>query len=157
MTQHRNPSLVKLARDKLNTIGVDQLPDNVQGPFATIAIEPYCDTLRSASRTTTGSSFIFTTPADKDFYLCGVSVAWTTDAANDSTNCSLSVTVNNTVVQLVTLNKTTLTATAQSNTLDLARPIRLDRNTSVTVGSTFAAGTARISGSIWGYTQETTT
>lgn len=157
MTQHRNPTIVKLARDRLNTIGVDQLPDKVMGPVATIAIEPYCDVIRSATRSTTGVTTLYTTPADKDFYLCGAILSWTADAANDGTQVAINLTQQGVAYQLLQLVKVTLTATAQNQSIDLNRPIRIDRNTSITFGGTFGAGTSRCNCTFWGYIQETTT
>jgi hypothetical protein len=102
---------------------------------------------------------IYTTPMDKDFYLVAATLSFVKDAACDAitSRIHMRVSVDGVVIYVLTLSTLTLTAQNQSISVSPAIPIKLDRNTVVSfVMDTYAAGLRAISGTIIGYTVETT-
>jgi len=159
MVKHYNPSITERALRTLNTKG-DNISDEVGGLVPVIPIVPICRIVRSANRSTTGSSTVFTTPADKDFYLCGATLSAMCDATADNTNYALNVTVDGVSNSRDILRIEKLAATfalSQTLTQVFDPPIKVDRNTNITASSTFSAGNSRLSACIHGYTEETTT
>ncbi len=109
---------------------------------------------RIASRGTTGSTTIFTTPADKDFYLVGAFLTATQDATSDGVVMGLAVTTDGTSRSLISFRKTTLTAFQDSKQINLPIPMKVDRNTTISISQSFSVGTGTVEGIIFGFTTE---
>jgi len=114
--------------------------------------------LKALSRTTTAASTnnIYTTPADTDFFLCGACLSESKDVLCDVSTGRSSITitpVGQAATTLLQINHVTLTASSLSNSIDLNRPIKLERGSAISAGAyAYTAGTAANSYSIWGYT-----
>lgn len=156
MTRHYNPSIVERATRILNSKQGDYLPDEVSGPVATISLEPVVRIVRNTSRTTTGNSTIYTTPADKDFYLTGLYLSACADATNDGVLYNIQVTIDGVSQRIASLVKQTTTAFAGNMPMQFVKPIKVDRNTAITVGQSFTAGTSTVAAAVYGYTEEVT-
>jgi len=159
VVKHYNTSISEDAARILNSKQGQFLGDDVQGPVAVIPIERYCNIIRSNSRNTTGSSTVYTTPTDKDFYLQAVLLSWEANAASDCTEFWVNVTTDTENVasqRILGARRTTLTAGRGEQILSLVKPIKLARNTQVTLNQSFTVGAASMGASVIGYTVETT-
>jgi len=107
-------------------------------------------------KTTSGSQTVYTTPANKDFYLTTVSYALIKDVACDMATgfSTITCTVDGASSNLIVQPIITLTAQNQVITISFPNPIKVDRNTLISFGGTYAAGVCVRSASITGYTVE---
>jgi len=110
--------------------------------------------VKQISKTASGSSTIYTTPTDKDFYLCTALLSCSSDAANDGTNFYLQCIPDEIgqTTNLIHITKITLSAINQSLVEYFFNPIKIKRNSVIAISHTFTAGVANFSGSITGYT-----
>lgn len=157
MVRHYNPSIVERAQRILNT-KMDNLSDEVNGPLAVIPIEPICRISRSQQAIVTGSSTIYTTPTDKDFYLCNVQFSFSKDAACDVATGSIGIQTTIDGAAQIIIRLPVITLTAQNNTLsfNFVKPLKIDRGVTLILTGTYTAGVMSRTGNIVGYTEETT-
>lgn len=141
---------------KLNPLQ-DVIPDYVKGDVQPVAEvdKPYVTISRSSSTAATTSASIYTTPADKDFYLTNFSISIIKNATCDLATGSYLMTaiIDGQTIQLVRLPMLTLTAQEASISVDLDKPMKLDRNSIIGLSSaSFTAGAFVRAGTIQGYT-----
>jgi len=150
MTRHYNPSITERANRILATKSGDFLSDEVISNIQpVIAIAPVAGIIKSGA-----SGTIFTTPADKDFYLTGLSASFSKAAGDTGTSLTLTGFVDGVSVPLIRLAGVTLTVERDSVVADFTYPIKIDRNTAIASG---ASGTFTASAfCIRGYTEEVT-
>lgn len=118
-------------------------------------LKKYESVIESAGRNTTGSSVIYTTPIDKDFYLTDVYLQNQSDSTADNTIISLSVTQKGKANKfIIYMRKLTTTAFDHMISRKLDPPIRLERGSTITSASTFTAGASETTGSIIGFIVE---
>lgn len=110
--------------------------------------------VRSNSRATTGSSTVYTTPTDKDFYLTSAQFNYNCDAVCDGTTYILTVNIDGAGQNILILRKIATTAGSGGITCNFNTPIKIDRNSSISITQTFAAGNSAMAASITGYTEE---
>lgn len=115
----------------------------------------FCEIVRGANRATTGATTIFTTPSDRDFFLSSANLAVQADISADSTGNVLQVTVGGVVRDIIRLNKISLTVTTESLSTSYPIPLKIDRNTGITIAHTFTVGASTLSGCITGFTIRT--
>lgn len=154
-------SIVENAQRVLATKAFDALSDEVQGPFAVIPITSIQKVVKSAGNTASGASnnVWAATPSDKDFYLCRAQVNFLKNATCDVADGTLllQATIDGAIVQLARYSILTLTAQEINSEIVFNPPIKLDRNTAITLNQgTFTAGKFTRCGTISGFTQETT-
>ena len=111
--------------------------------------------IRDLTRTTSGAGTIYTTPADREFYLVGYTLSYIKDAACDSATGSqvyIVVYQDGAIRSIGTLAGITLTAQTANITQSFFQPIKVDKNSTILLsGNTFAAGNLIKSASIFGY------
>ena len=156
MVRHQNPSITERALRILNTKAFDQLSSEVTGPIATIAIQPTCKTVRSGVTGSSGTLTLFTTPSDKDFYLCSFTISLAKDSTCDTASgvISLSATIDGVSQRLASLAVLTLTAQSINQVVSLQYPLKVDRNTAISINGTFTVGAMQRVGTLLGYTEE---
>lgn len=111
-----------------------------------------CDIVRGEVRTATGSVTLYTTPSNADFYLTAITLSAHADAAHDNTLlASIASTINGATRNLLRLAKLSLTATHQSLSISFPYPIKIDRNSTITLNLAFTAGACSAFGSFYGY------
>lgn len=156
------------AKDVINNLidGLKLNPVTDSIPHAVIpTIQPtfevkrrVCNIVEGNAGASSGSAVtIYTTPSDKDFYLVGANLTMSKDAACDTTTGSLqlSATINGTVKNILRMSHTTLTALQGNVSISLPVPIKIDRNTAITIITlSFTAGTFSRGANIIGYTEE---
>jgi len=156
MVKHYNTSISEDAARILNSKQGQFLSDDVQGPIATIAIEPKCNIIKSTTCSNATSATIFTTPADKDFYLTAVCLSTVQDATSTNTRSQIQINVDGVTGAIVTLSFITLTAGRGEIFVSLDKPVKLDRNSAVRITHTTAVANCTSNASAIGYTVETT-
>lgn len=158
MTRHYNPTIAQNASRILNSKTSDFISDEVSNLVAVLPIDSVCNIVRSNVRATSGSSTVFATPTDKDFYLVAANLSLSADAACDNTNCVMNVTIDGVLSNrdIIRIQKLSLTAINDTVSLHLTKPLKIDRGTNITINSTFTVGNAIFGGCIIGYTEEVT-
>ena len=149
MVKHYNTSISEDAARILNSKQGQFLGDDVQGPVAVINIRPRANIVKSVGTSTT----IYTTPTDKDFYLCSAYMSVIKDAAATGSAATLTATVDGVSVSIMACASITLTAHQFSEYLVLDTPIKVDRGTAIAVS---ASNWSASRSGITGYTVETT-
>jgi len=122
-----------------------------------VDVKQNTDVVGSLSRTTTGTATAYTTPTGVDFFLTGIELGIVKNATCDAGTGSIAVTAlaNSQTLNLVRLPILDLTAQDSSIYISFDNPIKLDRNTSVSVTGTYTAGTMVRIVSVYGYTSDT--
>lgn len=114
------------------------------------------DIAKRGVRNTTGTSTVYSTPANKDFYVTSAFLGLVKDATCDAATgrIELTATINGESTAILCIP--TLTLTAQSENLSIAfpYPIKIDRGTNITHALTFAAGAASFVGGVSGFELE---
>lgn len=118
-----------------------------------------CDVVRHVSSTTSGSTNIYTTPSNKDFYLVGASLSISKNATCDdeSGEVDYNIIIDGGSRSFIILAKLTLTALNSSITLSLNNPIKIDRGSVISIAGnvTFTVGAMVKAATLIGYTVET--
>lgn len=115
-----------------------------------------CNVVANTSRSTTGTSTVYTVPSDKDFFLTSAQMSASYDATADSTNSFLTVTLDDgaSSARPLQLMKQTTTASSLTQGLSFVPPIKLKRGTTVGLNLSFSVGSGNGSANITGYTVE---
>jgi PKD repeat protein len=93
--------------------------------------------------TGTGQPTIYTTPLDRDFYLCSVSLSISKIVTDSNSVTVLRATPFNDGQQdIIAISGTTLTADQQSINQVFTRPILLTRGTTIVLSKTASNGTS---------------
>lgn len=97
---------------------------------------------KNASRSTTGSSTIYTAPAKKRVYICGAQISASADATSDCTEFYIAVQQGGVAaVRILSLMKLTTTAFSDSLSVSFPFPIEIDEGTNITLNQSFTVGT----------------
>jgi len=157
MTKHYNPSIVERANRILASKAGDYLSDEVAGPVAVIPLNPVVRIVRAGGSSATGTLTLYTTPSDKDFYLTTAILSMIKDVTCDATGgINLNAVIDGVTKEIIVYGILTLTAQADTIVCNCPVPIKIDRNTAITVSGTYTAGTMRRSATVHGYTEEVT-
>lgn len=139
---------VTLANDKIPSVIHPEInlvyPVNVK----------YSYVAKQGNSSATGTTTIYTTPRDKDFYLTFVSITFKHDAACDGTQIYFNITIDGLQTLLIRRYLNTGVAGADAVIVALPYPIKCDRNTAIEIVGTFAAGTQSKAASIAGFILE---
>lgn len=94
---------------------------------------------------------LFTSSANADTYLTSGTLGWIKDATSTSTLATIRAVVNGGTFILAAIPGITLTANAQTISFVLPYPVKIDRNTAVTLTSSTNVANIKITGVIHGY------
>ena len=100
------------------------------------------------------SSTLFTSSALKDTYITSGVVAYINDVTSTATLITLRVTINGLTSYLVTIPTLTLTVGSGSVSFALPKPIKIDRNTAVTINSNTNVANISVSATVHGFTRD---
>lgn len=133
--------------------GVDLIPKVVNPSIQPVynVLRRICNIAREASRTSSGTSAIYTTPTDRDFFLTGMHMAFQANATSDGTSLIFAFTPAGQSATTITIPKLTTTAITASLVKDFSIPIKLERGTAINITYAFAAGASTVSASITGF------
>jgi len=116
------------------------------------------DIVRSSTRSTTGSSTLFTTPtksSKRRFFLTNAVLSGMADATADNVGYNIEVQLaSGEVKNILVLGKLTTTAFTGTQEIVLNTPLELAPNSDIKLASGFTAGTSISSGIICGYLVE---
>lgn len=105
---------------------------------------------RSYTSTASGSLLVYTT-GERDFYLTSIFLGLTKDVVSDNIAVFVLGTVDGNSVRLACILTQTLTAGTWQLSREFNSPIKIDRNTSINIEGTFAAGTFTRHCTIFGF------
>lgn len=112
--------------------------------------------VQSATRETTGTTTIFTTPADKDFFIIAASIDYTADVVADSILYSLDVVPFGDVSKpLIQLRKNTITLQNDNDSIHFPVAIKLARSSIISMTQAFTVGASSMDGHVFGFTVDT--
>jgi hypothetical protein len=115
----------------------------------------------AATGTSTGVLTIYTTPSDRDFYLCSICAGYIKDATCDMGTGRISITATPFyevgVMELIGFPTITLTAQERLINVDYSKPILLKRGTTIAFAVSFTAGVLSRTANITGYTIDNST
>lgn len=156
--QIQNPDVGTIARDQAMLTISEGTPNNLQtNVIPVLDVSPdfhrVANIVRQASRSTTGTSTIYTAASDKDTYITTVFLSFCADATADNTFAVVGCTVNgvSSSRDLLRIQKLSLTAINQTVVITLPVPVKVDRGTAITVQTSFSVGSSAISAGITGY------
>jgi len=112
------------------------------------------DIHKAGTLTNGTSATIYTTPADKDFFLVALQLSIIKDGNSTSTSTAINGTVNGVSAKIISIAGITITASAGSTSLTLPIPMKIDRNSNITLTHTTNVANIRGDGIIFGYTVE---
>lgn len=154
--KHYNPSITERANRIFNLKNGDGMSEEIEGPVAVIPIHPSAKIVRQNSGANNASLTIYTTPADKDFYLTAATLSYIKDATSTAASVALQVTIDGVALNVLFLPGITLTASYDNMALSFDVPIKLDRNTSIVCTASSAVANIRTAATIVGYLEEVT-
>jgi hypothetical protein len=156
VVKHYNTSISEDAARILNSKQGQFLGDDVTGPVAVIPIKPRVNILKRGQALNSTGATVWTTPSDKDFYLVAANLSFVKDATSTSLASRISVTVEGVAINILDCAQLTLTAQSGNMSQQFNPPIKLDRNTNITVNNSTAVANCTSVANIYGYTVETT-
>lgn len=110
--------------------------------------------MERAEVSATGTTAIFTTPTDRDFFLTAYYFNCSATAAADNTVYTLAFSPEGKASESVRFPKLTLTAGNERIVMNYNPPIKLERGTTITMGTTFTVGAVVRQATIFGYTTD---
>lgn len=110
----------------------------------------YSNIVKSGTSTATGTGIIYTTVANKEFYLTGLSLSITKDIVSDAVYIYITAVIDGASQTLVRIGQQTLTASSETKTISFPYPIKIDQNTNISVVKAHTAGTNLYAWSIMG-------
>jgi len=112
--------------------------------------------VKENSRITTGSTALYTTPTDRDFFLVAGYLQAVADATADNTTIYLLIQpIDSAEVNIIQMRKLSLTAFSEKISFCLPFPIKIKRGTTISFGTTYTVGACVINAVIMGYTIST--
>ena len=103
---------------------------------------------------TTAGTSIIAADNTKDYFITEIIISNSQDAACDNTNIKIDCTIGGGGKVLFSMRKPTTTAQNFTNIIPLSTPLKIDRNTAVTLSMIFGAGTCITDVIIYGYTND---
>ncbi len=139
---------------KLQMLDVPKkVADNIQPVI--LADAKICNIVRSGFANNAISTSIYTTPADKDFYLVSCNLAVIKDSTSTSTSTQLRCVIDGlATANVLIIPSITLTPQNAFETINFNIPLKLDRNSSINIVNTTNVANIVSSGTIIGYTVE---
>lgn len=113
-----------------------------------------CTIVRRSTAISALTSTIYTTPANGDFYISALEIAYSADAAATTTNFTITATIDGASRIIAELRRVTGAADKDSLYLGFPIPIKIDRNTIIAINSATADVSFLGAGIIYGYLSE---
>jgi len=160
MVELQNRTVVNEMSEKIKESNLNLLPRDISN-----SIQPVIEVgknidqhfSKSASQATTGTITIFTTPSDKDFFMTCCNFSFAKDSTCDIGTGVIDFlcVINGATVR--PLRSAVITTTAERGNLEtsFSTPIKLDRNSVISLTGTFTVGVMARVASINGFTVDT--
>lgn len=154
-------------RDIINNIqndlglnpGPDALPSTVTPSIQPVypVYEKVANICVANSNVNSTSQTIYTTPANKDFYVTSLCLSVIKDATATSTDSTITGVVNGATITLARIAGLTLTAMNDSITMSFPVPIKLDRGTAVNLTNSTNVANVTSRATVQGFTKNNRT
>ena len=133
--------------------GIDIVPKILNSTVsATLDLNPrFSNILKYNQTTATASNTLYTTPRDKDFYLTHAVLSFVKSALSDMASVSINAVVSGATIRIITKELSSLAVENDTVIITFSYPIKIDRNTGITLAGSFAAGTCTKTGMIGGF------
>lgn len=132
-----------------------EIEDRVQ---LVIDVNPFrnesCDIVASNSAINSTSQTIYTTPTDKDFYICGAVISVIKDVTSTSIYSRIAGTIAGATVLLLSIPGLTLTIQQDSVSINFSFPIKIDAGTNILIENSTNVGNVSSRGIIYGFTSD---
>lgn len=135
---------------------VDRIPNELADKVVPVMeVNPrllkFINIVKTAECFDSTTTTIYTTPADKEFYLCAFNINVTKSDAASSQKSAINAYVNGALTILVRIE--TLNGVQDSGALSVSLPfpLKIDKNTAITVTNTNATSSIQSCASIYGY------
>tara|TARA_Y100000310_G_C20678101_1_gene814254 strand:- start:1426 stop:1911 length:486 start_codon:yes stop_codon:yes gene_type:complete len=116
----------------------------------------FCNIGATVDASNATSVTLFTTPSDRDFYLVSANLSLIKDASSTSLISALVITMDDgSTVNIIRIPTFTTTAQTASINATFPIPIKLARNTGVSITNSTAIANIKTTGTIVGFTEET--
>lgn len=150
--KHYNTNILQKISDTFKPKG-EMLPDFVdEGITLVYDVEPDINVIQIATTAGATSTTIYTTPADRDFFIKYLQLTVNKDASSLSTSTIITGVIGGVTKTLIRINTTTSVAlNGGFASVTLPNGVKLDRNTTLTVTNTDATALIASSGIIMGY------
>lgn len=146
----QNNEAIKIIQDQARLNNAEGFPAQLRRDIQPVMdMSPDLHRVINVVETATSNSTIYTTPALGDFYLYSIDLSAEKTAADTGTAVQITVRINGVSKTIMGWACITATAGSVNKTLNLAVPLRVDRNAPINLGITgsFTALRACISGS----------
>lgn len=110
-----------------------------------------CNVVKMNSLNNALTETIYTTPSDKDFYICSASLTMNKDVTATTTNVNLTCTINGQSATLLRIATLATTADTNSISINPRFPIKIDRNTTISLTSATNVANVRAGASVIGF------
>ena len=137
-------------------VGKDAIPTTLATQIVPVMeVNPkllrHCDVVKRNQAVNATSATIYTTPATQDFYLVSACVTLIKDATATSTFSRINAVVLGATASFCEIASLTLTAQSETVSMTFPRPIKIDRNTAITVTNTTNVGNVTAAACIVGF------
>ena len=153
--KHYNPSLGAQTQRILNLKGesIEEIREEI---IPVVVLNNVCNAAGYGTVTNSGAATTVYAVGDKDFYLTHAELGWYKDAGANATNCEFKVTINGVAHRILRIAHFTATADNRQLVQTFNPPIKVDRNTNITINMDAGGANTTIFGIAAGYTVETT-
>lgn len=157
MVKHYNPTIAEDA-NRLFNFKQGEVVSTEVAPFIqpTVLVQRKCNIVKLNGVTNGTTATVYTTPSDKDFYVTAATLTYMRDATSDTTFIQMRWTIDGVVQTPLNFRILASTASYESISISLPVPVKVDRNTNITVNSGTATANITYSGTVIGYTVDTT-
>lgn len=154
--KHFNPTIAEDLQRLFNLKSLDAVSELGETILPVVEVKRFCNICRATAASNSTSATVYTTPSDKDFYLCAASLSTIKDVTGVSNNAKLNVIIEGVTIAILSISNITLTAQHSNMTNAWFNPIKCDRGSIITVTNSSATANVRTDATIQGYTVETT-
>lgn len=110
--------------------------------------------VKTLYQTATGTATVYATSATRETYITSFILGFIKNAACDATSIALTATISGVSSIIYRMPLITLTAQDSVIVVNLPKPLKVDRNSNITITGTFAAGTLVRSVSLFVYEKD---
>jgi len=114
----------------------------------------HTNVMRRQVRSTSGTSTLYTTPSDKDFFLTYAMLSYSKDATSDNVEIPLLIVQDGASIRVIQINSQTTTAESRTIIVTFPYPVKCDKASAITFITTFTAGALVCNGVIGGFILE---
>jgi len=154
MVKHYNYELPQQIADIFKIKG-EELPQNISDDINLIYdIRPQITDINTSNAFNATSATILTTPSTVDYFLVGATLTVIKDATSQSVTSTIQANVNGTARSILVIGGLSLVPQSESISVMFPTPVKVERNTAITVTNSSNVANIRASAVIYGYRVE---